>query len=341
MKHIILLCTLCLLISCSTRAIDYEQVSPKEKLILRFPHVTGEYTPKGLAAKRLKELVESRSNGKIEIQVFPNASLFADEEELSKLQEGSVEIIAPHTAKFSHIVKEAELFNLPYLFTEKQQVWDTVDGPVGAELKRLFAKQGYTLLAIWDNGFKQITNNKHMIRTPAHFKNLHFRIVDSAVIEKQFALVGATTSVLAFDELYAALERGTVQGEENTMSNINNKKLYKQQAYLTKSDHGYLGYFVVANQNFWDRLPEDTKNLLTTAINEVTVWERELAKQMEIEQYEHIKAQQIDIYELTVAEKEQWKKAFKDTYEHVSTQTSSNIIRNYVNEKAGPYKPGT
>lgn len=315
----------------SPRAVDYDQISEQERVIIRFPYVTGEHTPKGLAAKKFKELVEKRSNGKIEVQVFPNASLYSDYKEIEQLQKGNIQMIAPHTAKFSDIIPEAQLLDLPYLFDNHEEVGELAEGPVGAEISRLLEKKGFKLLAVWNNGFKQLTNNQKPVQAPEDLFGLVFRIAHSEVIKQQFELAGAKSIALPFDELYGALESGKVQGEENTVSNIHNKRLYTHQAYMTKSDHGYLGYFVITSKQFWDSLPNDTKVLLEETIHEVTEWERQTAEKMEEEQYLQLKQQtDLSIYELSPKEKEQWKKTFHPTYEQFVNEIHNNIIEEYI-----------
>lgn len=300
---------------CTTRAIDYDQVGPEDKLIIRFSHVTGEDTPKGLAANRFKELVEKRSNGKVEVQVFPNSTLLSDEEELEELKRGGVQIIAPAISKLSHIIPEVQYFDLPYIFNSQEEVWQAVEGPIGQEISQLLELEGYRLLAVWDNSFKQITNNEKPIREPQDFKDLHFRIMDSRALAKQFEVVGAKSTVVPFHQLYTSLEKGQVQGEENTLSNIYNRKLYKTQKYITKSDHGYLGYLVLTNQEFWDPIPDDIKKMLEQTLQEVTEWERNLAIKINEEHYQHIKQQPgVEVIELSPKEKQQWKEAFHSTY---------------------------
>lgn len=322
-----------LLLGCSPRAMDYDQVGAHDKLIIRFSHVTGEETPKGLAAKRLKEIVETRSNGKIEVQVFPNSTLFSDKEELKALKKGEIQLIAPAISKVSPLVPEALLFDLPYLFHNQDDVWKIADGPVGEEMNLLLEKQGYKMLAVWDNGFKQLTNNRHPVERPEDFKDLSFRIMPSKVLAKQFDAVGSTSMVLAFDELYTALEQGHVDGEENTVSNIYSKKLYLTQKYMTKSDHGYLGYFVLTQKAFWEAIPPEQRELLEHALAEVTEWERNLALDIDWREYEALKAiQGLEIYELSEEEKEQWREAFYPTYEWFVSQTQDEIIKGFVTE---------
>lgn len=192
---------LILLSNCSPRATDYDQVRPEDKLVIKFSHVTGEDTPKGLAAQRFKELVEKRSNGKVEVQVFPNSTLYSDTEELKELKSGGVQLIAPAISKLSNIVPEVQYFDLPYIFTSPEEVWTAVDGPIGKNIGLLFEQQGFRLLTTWDNGFKQMINNQRPIRDPQHFNGLNFRIMGSEVLSRQFDVVGAQSKVIPFSQI--------------------------------------------------------------------------------------------------------------------------------------------
>lgn len=322
------------LTACSSRVTDYDQVGPKDKLIIRFSYVTGEDTPKGLASKRFKELVEERSNGKVEVQIFPNSTLYSDAQELDELKKGDIQMIAPAISKLSNVVPEVQLFDLPFLFQSQQDVWSLADGPVGQELFRLLEKKGYKALAVWDNGFKEITNSRHQIKSPSDFSDLSFRIMPSETLEKQFESVGATTVVVPFDELYFSLEKGQVEGEENTISNIYNKKLYTSQRFLTKSDHGYLGYFVLVDQKFWATIPPDTRKMLTQTLQEVTDWERQLAMKKNEQEFELLKQRKdVQTFVLGTKEKNQWKEAFHTTYSWFIDQVHDDVIRDYLKQR--------
>jgi tripartite ATP-independent transporter DctP family solute receptor len=324
-----------LLFGCSAhpRAIDYDQVGPEDKLILRFSYVTGEETPKGLAARKFKELVEARSGGKVEVQLFPNSSLYSDEEELEELNKGDIQLIAPATSKLSQIVPETQIFDLPYLFSSQEDVWKLEDGPVGQEINRLLEKKGYKVLGIWDNGFKQITNNEHPIKDPEDFNQLTFRIMPSGVLKQQFQAVNAQTLMIPFSELFTAVEKGKVDGEENTLSNINNQKLYMSQKYITKSDHGFLGYFVLTDGRFWNKIPAETQNMLMSTLQEVTKWERNQALYIDKQEYQQLKERQdIQLTELTYEQKKKWEQAFQKTYDLFLSETSNSTIQEYLQE---------
>src|SRR6476661_5978616 len=184
--------------------------------VIKFSHVVATDTPKGKGAIRFKELAEKYTDGKVKVEVYPNSSLYKDKEEIEALQLGSVQMLAPSNSKFGPIgVKEFEVFDLPYILPDLKTLRKVTDGPLGARLLKLLDSKGMTGLAYWDNGFKQMTANKKLI-APADYKGVKFRIQSSKVLEAQFRSLGSIPQVMAFSEVYQALQTGVVDGQENT-----------------------------------------------------------------------------------------------------------------------------
>lgn len=295
---------------------DYEQVSPQDKIVIRFSHVTGEDTPKGLAAERFAQLMKERTHGHVEVQVFANSTLFSDGEELEKLRTNNIQMIAPAFSKMVGVVPDWGLFDLPFLFQSPQEIWQVEDGEVGQELFNLTRKQNLIPLAMWDNGFKQITTQTRPILQPDDFKGLSFRTMPSPVLQQQFQAMGATAQDLPFDQLYQALVKSQVNGEENTISNIYNKRLYRVQQNITLSNHGFLGYLVLTNPKFWNSLSPDLQSLIQSTLQEVTQWER--LKAIEVNQRDlqlvrkdpHVHISQLNNEQIRL-----WKKAFSPVYD--------------------------
>ena len=212
-----------------------------------------------MAAEKFKELAEKYTDGKVKVEVYPNSQLYKDKEELEALQLGAVQMLAPSNSKFGPIgVREFEVFDLPYILPDLKTLRKVTDGPLGAKLLKLLDSKGMTGLAYWDNGFKQMSANKKLL-APADYKGLKFRIQSSKVLEAQFRSLGAVPQVMAFSEVYQALQTGVVDGQENTWSNIYTQKMHEVQKYITNTNHGYIGYVVVVNKKFWDGLPADIR----------------------------------------------------------------------------------
>ena len=228
-------------------------------IVIKFSHVVAPDTPKGKGAERFKQLVEERSKGRIKVEVYPNSQLYKDKEEMEALQLGSVQMLAPSLAKFGPLgVKEFEVFDLPFIFKDQAAFRAVTEGPVGADLFKKLEPKGIQGLAYWDNGFHIMSANRPL-HVVADFKGLKMRIQSSKVLDAQMRALGAIPQVMAFSELYQALQSGVVDGGENTESTFYTFKLYEVQSHLTLSAHGYVGYALVANKKFWDGLPADVR----------------------------------------------------------------------------------
>jgi C4-dicarboxylate-binding protein DctP len=294
---------------------------------IRFSHVVSPNTPKGQAADMFARLANERLKGKVEVQVFPNSQLYTDKKVLDALSTGSVEMAAPSSAKFTSWVPQLQLFDLPFLFKNSKVLYETMDGKVGKKMFNLLKKKNMLGLAMWDNGFKQIGNNVREIRKPSDAAGLKYRIMSSKVLEAQFKAIGGNPLVMPFSEVYSALEQGVIDGQENTWSNMYSKKFYEVQKYITATDHGYLGYMVVTNAQFWNHLPKDVRTELEAILKEVTAWIRENALKINMEQKAKIiAAGTTKVTELTEAEKDEFRKAFKPVHDQFRSVIGGDLI---------------
>lgn len=294
---------------------------------IRFSHVVAPTTPKGRAADMFAKLANERLKGKVEVQVFPNSQLYTDKKVLDALSSGSVEMAAPSTAKFTSWVPQLQLFDLPFMFKNRKVLYQAMDGEVGQKMFKLLGKKNMLGLAMWDNGFKQIGNNTREIRKPEDIKGIKFRIMSSKVLEAQFKIVGGNPQVMPFSEVYSALEQGVIDGQENTWSNMYSKKFFEVQKYITETNHGYLGYLVVTNAQFWNHLPKDVRTELENIMKEVTSWIRENAYKINQDMKQKIiDSGKTKVTELTEEEKEAFRKAFKPVQDEFRSVIGAEFI---------------
>ena len=175
-------------------------------------------------------------------------------------------MLAPSVSKFGPLgVREFEVFDLPYIFDNIDEMHRITQGPLGQTLLNRLDARGILGLAYWDNGFKQMSANRPL-KKPDDFKGLKMRIQSSKVLDAQMRSVGALPQVMAFSEVYQALKTGVVDGTENPLSNLYTQKMFEVQKYLTITDHGYLGYAVIVNKKFWDGLPADIRKQLDLSL---------------------------------------------------------------------------
>jgi len=249
----------------------------KPAITLRFSHVVAEETPKGLAAKRFKVLTEQRSQGRIRVQIFPNAQLYGDHDEMQALQLGAVDLVAPSLSKFGRLgLPEFELFDLPFLFDDLGAVRRVTQGPLGRKLLSGLQHQGLVGLGFVDNGFKQMSANRPLLE-PKDFKGLRMRIQDSRVIAAQMRALGARPVTLAFSETRQALASGVVDGTENPVSNFWTQAMHQVQSDLSLTEHGYLGYVLVTNQRLWQNLAAPDRELISGALHEALDFANQIA----------------------------------------------------------------
>ena len=181
-------------------------------IVIKFSHVVAQGTPKGKGAEKFKQLAEERTNGRVKVEVYANSTLYKDNEEVDALLLGAVQMLAPSLAKFGPLgAREFEVFDLPYLFEDYDDLHKVTRGPIGAALMKKLDAKGIVGLAYWDNGFMDMSANKPL-RKPEDFQGLKFRIQSSKVIEAQFRALGAVPQVMAFSEVYQALQTGVVDG---------------------------------------------------------------------------------------------------------------------------------
>ncbi|ACL19126.1 TRAP dicarboxylate transporter, DctP subunit [Desulfitobacterium hafniense DCB-2] len=325
---IILGCLLLWITGCQRNVIDQQQVTKDERIVIKFSHVVAENSPKGLAAERFASLVRRRTGGYVEVQVYPNSELYKDGEEFDALKNGAIEMIAPATSKLSAMIPEWQLFDLPYAFNNLENIPYFVDGPVGQMLLARLEEHSMLGLAVWHNGFKQMTNSSHPLQRPEDYRGLEFRIMPfSNTLKYQFEVLGAVAHPLAFSDVHAALETGGVDGEENTISNIFTQRFDQVQKYLTISDHGYLGYIVIVNKEFWEGLPEGIRKILEEALAEVTLWEREKAAEVNAQQLAALEREgEIKIHYLNAEEQKALEEALAPVYEMLAEDIGTELV---------------
>src|SRR5438034_4308554 len=304
-----------------------ETAVAQQPIVIKFSHVVALDTPKGKGAEYFKKLAEERSKGRVKVEVYPNSSLFKDGEEMEALQLGSVQMLAPSVSKFGPLgVREFEVFDLPYIFDSYDDLHKVGDGPVGKQLFKKLESKGIIGLAFWDNGFKDMSANKPL-RKPEDIKGLKMRIQSSKVLDGEMRAFGALPQVMAFSEVYQAMQTGVVDGSENPPSNFYTQKMHEVQKYLTLTDHGVIEYAVIVNKKFWDGLPADIRTALEGAMKDATKYANDIAKKENDDALEAVrKSGKTQIITLTADEKAQMKKALVSVHKETESRVGKEIL---------------
>src|SRR5947209_7303959 len=296
-------------------------------IVIKFSHVVANDTPKGKGSLKFKELAEKYTGGKVKIEVYPNSQLFKDKEEMDALQLGSVQMLAPSTAKFAPLgAKEFEALDLPWLFKDEQQYAAVMKGEVGKWLFKKLESKGITGLAYWDNGFHMVSANKPLLQ-PADFQGLKIRISGSKIADQYFRIMGAIPQILAFSEVYQALQTGVVDACENTPSNYLTQKFHEVQKHITVSYHAHLQYAVIVNSKFWNGLPADIREQLAKAMNEATDYTNSIAQTENEDSLAEIKKSgRTTLHYLTDDQRAAWQKAMAPTYKWAKGRVGGEVL---------------
>jgi C4-dicarboxylate-binding protein DctP len=313
-------------------------VLAQQPIVIKFSHVVAVDTPKGKASEYFKKLAEERTKGKVKVEVYPNSSLFKDGEEMEALQLGSVQMLAPSVAKFGPLgVREFEVFDLPYIFDNFAELHKVTEGAVGKTLFQKLESKGIVGLAFWDNGFKDFSANRS-IKVPADYKGLKMRIQSSKVLGDEIKALGAIPQVMAFSEVYQALQTGVVDGTENPPSNFYTQKMHEVQKYLALTEHGVIEYAVIVNKKFWDGLPPDIRTTLEGAMKDASKYANDIAKKENDDALEAVKKSgKTQIITLTADEKAQMKKALVGVHKENESRVGKDILAEVYKETG--FKP--
>ncbi|MCX8996518.1 TRAP transporter substrate-binding protein [Rhizobiaceae bacterium BDR2-2] len=297
-------------------------------VVIKFSHVVAPDTPKGKGALKFKELAEQYTDGAVSVEVYPNSQLYKDKEELEALQLGAVQMLAPSLAKFGPLgVQQFEIFDLPFLMNGYDDLRKITDGEVGKSLLGMLEDKGIKGLAYWDNGFKVMSANSP-IHTPDDFLGLKMRIQSSKILEAQMQALNAVPQVMAFSEVYQALQTGVVDGTENPPSNMFTQKMHEVQKHATLSNHGYLGYAVIVNKNFWEGLDPALREKLDRAMAEATVYANSIAKEENDWAMEQMKAAgRTQFHELSEDERAEWVEALRPVHDQTASRIGPDLIK--------------
>lgn len=246
-----------------------------DKIIMRIATGTAPDHPENVGANKFKELVEKRSNGRVEVQVHPAGQLGSQRDFVEALRSGTLEITMVTLGFFSAYDPLLNIFELPYLFRDRDHAYRVVDGPIGVQIRDRVNKKGVYVLAFWEAGLRYVTNNVRPIYKPDDLKGLKIRVPESKISIDGFKTFGANPAPLPFTELYMALKQGVFDGQENPPSNIYRSKLYESQKYLSLTGHQFLIHMFMYSGVLWDQLPADIKQILQESAVEAGKFQRD------------------------------------------------------------------
>ncbi|WP_338787121.1 DctP family TRAP transporter solute-binding subunit [Metabacillus sp. FJAT-53654] len=250
-----------------------------ENITIKFAHSAVDTNSRHDAALKFKSLVEEKSNNQITVEVFPNEVLGSEPQMVEGVAFNDIQMVAAST--YAQYEPKVDVFGLPFLFETNEQAWEALDGPIGQEVFSGLLDDNLRVLGHFENGFRHVTNNVRPIEKVEDLEGLKIRTPEMPILVSIFEALGSNPTPMAFGELYMALQQGTVDGQENPISNIHASKFYEVQDYLSLTGHSYSPTTVAISDEFWNTLSPEQQEIIQSSLTEASKFHRNLVMEDE------------------------------------------------------------
>ena len=303
------------------------ECDPGEQVV-KFSHVTGGTThPKVVLVNEFAANVNREMNGKLCIEVYPNSTLFGDSKELEALLLGDVQLLAPSIAKFGSYTDKYAVFDLPFLFKDIDQIIRFTKTPEAKGLLNVMEESvGFVGLGYWMSGMKYFSANKPLI-VPSDAEGLKIRVQSSTIAKEMIRAMGASPQVMAFSEVYGALQTGVVDGQENTWSNIYTKKFYEVQDSITETNHQVLAYLFVTSNDFLNSLSDEDRTQFLGLVERANQSANKLVKEKDAVNRDNILRAGGKINTLTPEQRAEWVNTMSPIWKEFEDSIGKDLIQ--------------
>ncbi len=255
--------------------------SQNEEIVLKAGFSTSASDPRVIATELFKEEVESATDGRITIEIYPDSELGADSDLIKGIVNGTVDITASSAGNFASYDPNVGISAFPFLFESFDDAWDFVDGNIEMKAEAELSNYNIRVLSHYDNGFRCVTTSDNVgpVNSVADMDGLVIRTPENRIVMQTMMLLGATPKVLPFNELYDALKNGEFDAQENPIPVIYNNKLYEVQSNLAITNHSYDAMLFVICEDVWKKLSDEDQEILKSAAIKAQELDRQLIKE--------------------------------------------------------------
>lgn len=298
-------------------------------LILRIGHVVTENGGEHVGSLKFKEILEKKSNGKIEVQIFPNGQMGQNRELIESMQAGVLEAGLPAIPALGGFTTATKVFDLLYLFNNREEAEKILDGPVGQKVAKNIEKAGIKILSWWSQGFRETTSNRKFTK-PSELKGLKIRVMDNPNHIEAWNLLGASAIPMAFSEILTSLQQGVLDAQENPYQNIVQSGFDKVQKYIIETGHLYGPLPLVFSLKIWDSLTPEQQNMIQEAADETKVWQRDEQEKINNKLREEIIANETcEVISLSEEQKDEFRKLLVPFYKKHAPSTDGLLEEIY------------
>ena len=274
------------------------------------------------AGALLKKLCNEKSGGSLDIHLYNDNSYGDDRVATESVILGEIDMVNTPPSPIANMMPDLYIYDAPFLFDTPEDAFKWADSKTGMELNNAVSKKGLKLLGVWQNGFRNLTNNKVAVKVPADIKGMKVRTMEKEIQLKMWKTWGSNPTPMAFTEVLSALQQGTIDAQENPLALIDSNHFYEVQKYISLTGHVYSPHLVMINQEKFDALSPDHQKILVEAMKEATQFQRSRAVELDAKIEKKFRDYGNVIVEITPDEKEQWRKAALDggVYELVKSK---------------------
>jgi len=308
------------------------QAQASEERTIHFGTTVQPGHPISQGALKFGEIVAMKSAGKFKSKEYGASALGNEAQQISAMQGGVQEMMTPASTALVGLVKEFGLLDFPFTIANERQADALLDGPLGKALLARLQEKGLVGLAFWENGFRQMTNNRRPILHADDVKGLKIRVQGNPVYIETFKAIGTNPVPMAFAELYGALESRAVDAQENPFANIIASKLYEVQKYASVTNHAYSTVVVLVSRKFWDKLTPSEQTILRDAAIEAGQFERKASREFAQKARAELEQKGMKINDVPGAELAKMRDAVKPTLDRLSEQYDPAILKLYGEE---------
>jgi len=299
-----------------------------DKVVVRVAHTLAPDSHYNKGLIHLGELLEEKTGGQIELQIFHSAQLGSERDAVEGVAMGTLEMTLVSSAPLANFTDKFMVFNLPFIIRDRQKAYEWMDGPEGQKILESLLPKNMVGLGIWENGFRNLTNSKKAVKVPADMNGLKIRLMENPIHVSTFKTLGAYPVPMPFGELFTALQQKTVDGQENPLIIIYTSKFYEVQDYLTLTGHFYAPAVLIVNKDFWEStLSDEQREIFVECEKEARQWEREYSINSEKEMAKKLKEEGMTVI---TPDKSLWVEAVKPVYKKFEDKIGKDVINSLI-----------